>query len=56
MNLTELWSVLTKKPRLELPRAEAIQDEITADVRVVILMLRIRWMAIDCGENGVVSL
>ncbi|WP_122088600.1 type II toxin-antitoxin system VapC family toxin [Halalkalicoccus subterraneus] len=36
MNLMELRSVLTKKQRLELPRAEAIQDEITADVRVVI--------------------
>lgn len=36
MNLMELRSVLTKKQRLELSRAEAIQDEITADVRVVI--------------------
>lgn len=32
----ELRSVLTKKERLELSQAEAIQDEITADVRVVI--------------------
>ncbi|WP_243641449.1 type II toxin-antitoxin system VapC family toxin [Natrarchaeobius halalkaliphilus] len=29
-------SVLTKKERLELSQTEAIQDEITADVRVVI--------------------
>lgn len=36
MNLMELRSVLTKKQRLKLSRAEAIQDEITADVRVVI--------------------
>lgn len=36
MNLMELRSVLTKKQRLELSRAEAIQDEITADVQVVI--------------------
>lgn len=36
LNLMELRSVLTKKERLELSQAEAIQDEITADVRVVI--------------------
>ncbi|WP_230198619.1 PIN domain-containing protein [Halopiger goleimassiliensis] len=32
----ELRSVLTKKQRLELSRAETIQDEITSDVRIVI--------------------
>ena len=36
LNLMELRSVLTKKERLELSRAEVIQDEITADVQVVI--------------------
>lgn len=36
LNLMELRSVLTKKERLELSQAETIQDEITADVRVVI--------------------
>ncbi|MEY7849503.1 type II toxin-antitoxin system VapC family toxin [Natrarchaeobius sp. A-rgal3] len=36
LNLMELRSVLTKKERLELSNAETIQDEITADVRVVI--------------------
>ena len=36
MNLMELRSVLTKKQRLELQRAEAIQNEITDDVSVVI--------------------
>lgn len=36
MNLMELRSVLTKKQRLEFSRVEAIQNEITADVRVII--------------------
>jgi predicted nucleic acid-binding protein len=36
MNLMELRSVLTKKQRLKQSQTEAIQDEITADVRVVI--------------------
>ncbi|ELY62817.1 type II toxin-antitoxin system VapC family toxin [Natrinema versiforme] len=36
LNLMELRSVLTKKERLELSQAEAIQDEITADVKVTI--------------------
>ncbi|MFC3959055.1 type II toxin-antitoxin system VapC family toxin [Halovivax cerinus] len=36
MNLMELRSVLTKKQRLKQSRAQEIQHEITADVRVVI--------------------
>lgn len=36
LNLMELRSVLTKKERLELSQAEAIQNEITADVQIVI--------------------
>lgn len=36
MNLMEVRTVLTKKRRLELSRADEIQDEITTDVGVVI--------------------
>lgn len=36
LNLMELRTVLTKKQRLEIDRVRAIQDEITADVSVVI--------------------
>jgi|GEM_PF-1958469 len=36
LNLMELRTVLTKKQRLELSRANAIQTEITRDVSVVI--------------------
>ena len=50
MNLMELRSVLTKKQRLELPRAEAIQDEITADVRIVIPDAS-DMMPIDCSAR-----
>lgn len=36
LNLMEVRTVLTKKNRLELSRVQALQDEITKDVAVVI--------------------